>query len=157
MTELYELNATAPLAFKSVHTSPSTSEHSTSISSVQFLLQSAAELTSLVWNTGNVRKHVNLYMQKIQSATIEYLKLVETLCIETLPLRTTRKRTSIPQLARQIVDKPNLHRLYEFAFHTLPMWNDPSFVAELELEKKHQSLKRFICRSNHKNVHSIAL
>ncbi len=55
-------------------------------------------------------------------------------------------------LAKKCIDKPNVHRLLELAYTTLPMMGHISRVDELVLEKCHQSLKRAIHQSNNKDI-----
>ena len=52
---------------------------------------------------------------------------------------------------RNILDKPNVHRLLELYTHTLPNFGHVLHVQELLFEGAHQPLKRALSRSNHLN------
>lgn len=52
---------------------------------------------------------------------------------------------------RNVLDKPNVHRLVEMFQHTLPLCPNIHFILELILERGHQELKRGIKQSNFKN------
>ncbi len=55
-------------------------------------------------------------------------------------------------IAIKAIDKPNIHRLRELAFTTLPMVGHVSRIGELVLEKCHQQLKRAIKNSNNRDI-----
>ena len=79
------------------------------------------------------------YFAKLQSLACSYVLKANDLC--------TRM-----QLAMSHLDKPNLHRLLELYFHTLPGFGHARHVTELVLENAHQPLKRCMIRSNHKDA-----
>jgi hypothetical protein len=50
---------------------------------------------------------------------------------------------------RDILDKPNVHRLIELYAHTIPAYGHVKHVAELLFESGHQPLKHGVTQSNH--------
>ena len=59
---------------------------------------------------------------------------------------------SYPTLSTH-VDRPNIHRLMELVYHTIPMMNHISYVCELVFESAHQPLKFFLSRNHTLNSH----
>ena len=58
---------------------------------------------------------------------------------------------------RAEMDKPNVHRLLEFAFHSLPLVGHAVLFQELIIESGHQPLKRGVNRSNKHEAHEFSL
>lgn len=56
---------------------------------------------------------------------------------------------ALSQRLRDVLDKPNVHRLVELYAHTIPAYGHVKHVAELLFESGHQPLKRGITTSNH--------
>ncbi len=106
-------------------------------------------------------------MAKLQKETVAHITLVESACrlddedhvlIEEgvgsrSALSAAHKRQKWARLCIKCVDKLNVHRLLELVHSTLPLVGSLSRCGELVLEKAHQSLKRAIKQSNHKEIH----
>jgi len=84
------------------------------------------------------------YVSRVQSDILRHLQKV-------------RRLHNLPVSLRRYIHKPNLHRLYEFGFSTLPRTGHASISKELNLEKMHQTLKRSVERSNKKEPHLFAM
>jgi len=72
-------------------------------------------------------------------------------------ISTVRDLPNLTPKQVQILDSPNLHRLYEYAHFVLPLLLQPSVTLERNLEKRHQALKRSIERSNNRDPHIFAM
>ena len=85
------------------------------------------------------------YMQRLQEKVSEYVRKVNWLC----------KRSGT---VRRDVDKPNIHRLLELYYQSIPRLGHVALFQELILESGHQPLKRGIGRSNKHapHVHAMA-
>ena len=84
------------------------------------------------------------YLKKLQGMATTYVHKVDQLCLRS-------------PVARRELDKPNMHRLVEFYFHSLPRLGHAAVFQELVLEGGHQPLKRGIARSNHQGAHRQAM
>ncbi len=105
-------------------------------------------------------------MRRLQSMTNAHLERVASVCMmqdeEVLLLDDAacprERKAELSKtyrdtiIALKTVDKPNLHRLRELAFCTLPMVGQIVRIGELVLEKTHQILKRAVSRSNNQKV-----
>ena len=87
----------------------------------------------------DLTKSNNKYICSIQDLAVSYLEQVDALSVEL-------------EIARKQLDKPNLHRLLELYFHSLPAFGHAKHFTELVLENAHQPLKRCITKSNHHNA-----
>ncbi len=58
---------------------------------------------------------------------------------------------------REILDKPNAHRLLELVHHTLPMYKHCLNVSELVLEMVHRTFKEWLDRNTHHDAHITAI
>jgi len=105
------------------------------------LVYNLSILTAAIW----MRPRNDNYIADVQRLTIKYMTDIQ----EMAPTLTA--------VFQGLLNRPNLHRLYEFAFRTLPYIDHASFTAELNLEKRHKHLKRSITRSNGKVVHRFAM
>lgn len=56
-----------------------------------------------------------------------------------------------------LLDKPNAHRLLEFAYHTLPMYGHALNVSELVLEQVHRNFKDWLEKNVNDNAHLTAV
>ena len=63
---------------------------------------------------------------------------------------------SFPHLACHI-DRPNMHRILELAYHTIPLYNHIRFICELVFESSHQPLKFYLSRNHSLNSHIYAV
>ncbi len=61
------------------------------------------------------------------------------------------------KIAKRSIDKPNVHRLVELVWSTIPMVGRVSQVGELVLEKAHQTLKRAIRHGNNKDLQLLSM
>ena len=86
----------------------------------------------------------SLYTADLQELAKSYVVQVNVLCGEV-------------EAARKRMDKPNLHRMLELYFHTLPAFGHARHFMELVLENAHQPLKRCITNSNHHNAQVFAV
>ena len=84
------------------------------------------------------------YMGNLQEKATSYVRLVNWLCMRN------------PVVKRE-VDKPNVHRLLELYFHSIPRLGHVAMFQELILEGGHQPLKRGIERSNKRAPHIHAM
>ena len=84
------------------------------------------------------------YISRLQSTVVEYMKTINNLC-------------SKSEKVRLKVDKPNLHRLLEFFFHSLPLIGHAALFRELILESGHQPLKKGILKSNNQDAHNYSM
>ena len=84
------------------------------------------------------------YLSRVQNMATSYVNNIDRLCKRNMQVRSE-------------VDKPNIHRLLEFAFHSLPRLGHASLFRELVLEGGHQPLKRGISRSNNHTPHQHSL
>ena len=84
------------------------------------------------------------YVSKLQGMATSYASKVDQLCLRS-------------PLIRCELDKPNMHRLVEFYFHTLTRLKHAALFQELVLEGGHQPLKRGISRSNQRAAHRDAI
>ena len=55
------------------------------------------------------------------------------------------------------IDRPNIHRLIELVFHTIPLFNHLIYICELVFESSHQPLKFQLSRNNTLNSHVFAV
>ncbi len=106
------------------------------------------------------------HLRTLQILTDSHLKNVRNIChmadADVLlledPSCPRQKKLELSKLhyatsiALKTVDKPNLHRLRELVLTTLPMIGYIGRVAELVLEKTHQTLKRAISISNNQDI-----
>lgn len=58
---------------------------------------------------------------------------------------------------RRYLDKPNVHRLMEFAIHTLPRYSHALMVTELVFESSHQQLKSTLKKNTLSSAHISAV
>jgi len=98
------------------------------------------KLTSVIWRTDLGTD----YSDSVQQMARNYFRLI-------------RDTFYIAPMEARVLDKPNVHRLYEFAFHTIPMVGHAMITQELSLEKMHKALKRSVERSNHRDEHLFAM
>ncbi len=103
----------------------------------------------------DVQKETDRHMERVRN--IYEMKDTDTIALEDQNCPRRQRLVLIKQnmecsLAVKWLDKPNLHRLYELAYCTLPTVGHISVVGELVLEKAHQGLKRALLQSNYKNV-----
>lgn len=70
--------------------------------------------------------------------------------------RHMKRMRNIAELALNL-DKLNLHKLFELAYHTLPMFGSIHGIGEIKFESKHQSLKRILRQGNGRNIHIRAM
>ena len=75
------------------------------------------------------------YLHQMQQLATNYVDEVDGLCRHVFQVRGE-------------IDKPNIHRLLELMYHSLPRLGHASVFQELVLESGHQPLKRGIARSN---------
>ncbi len=124
------------------------------------IVRSITKIQACIW----LKRTERYSLAAIQTAVLNHLKLVRSVC--NILLRTgsvgkrVRQRTnSIIARAKSskeansavaFLDKPNLHRLYEFAHVTLPAIGHASLSQELHCEKVHTKMKRAIETSNNK-------
>ncbi len=183
MTQLYAIAMVAELAFAkgvdlSITCITSTSTLSPKFISAINLIGSCAELITTIWlkpdisRDGQVAAEIILenngqtYIEFVQQCVQRHIHKVRDLCsmqdsdVSALDSDLTvseRSRLSHMHrdclLAIKTIDKPNVHRLWEMAYSTLPLFGHMSCIGELVLEKTHQSLKRVIKRSNNRDVH----
>ena len=98
----------------------------------------AEEVASMDEKTGSV------YIQQLQGQCVQYISLVNELCGKNARFRRE-------------VDKPNLHRLLELYFHSIPRVGHASLFRELILESGHQPLKKGFNKSNNHEPHAYAM
>jgi len=55
------------------------------------------------------------------------------------------------------VDKPNLHRFFEYTIEQIHFWSHPCWLGELTLERTHQRLKTVMRKSNKKQEHLLMM
>jgi len=55
------------------------------------------------------------------------------------------------------LDKPNLHRFFEYIIEQIHFWSHPFWLGELTLERTHQRLKTVIRKSNKKQEHLLMM
>lgn len=133
------------------------------------VMRSCADLIAHLWNpvrSMEVHEDNSSFVTSIQNETNIHIDRVRELCTmedsDLQALESTRtsrsRRAELSKeyrdraIAVKTIDKPNVHRLRELAFSTLPMVGFVSRVGELVLEKTHQTLKRAIKHSNNKDV-----
>ncbi len=100
--------------------------------------------------------HILKVQKQCSMADDDFLGLENTSGDRSTRLRIEKEHSACLVSIRAI-DKPNVHLLQELVFCTLPMLGHVSRVAELVLEKAHQTLKRAIKISNEKEVHSACM
>ena len=85
------------------------------------------------------------YLAKLQRKATFYVERVNLICKRGAEMRKS-------------LDKPNIHRMLELYFHSIPKLGHVCQFQELVLEGGHQPLKKGILRSNyHKpHVHTMA-
>ncbi len=187
MTELYALSLVAWYAFVKVRDIlPREGNCPVAIRKLDQaidLVQSAGKLIARFWFKPNIEHDSTLdvalfeedggnkYFLRMRTVVNQHIALVEGIC--TMPdcdalnisnstysrvrrAELTRER-QLCDLARRTVDKPNVHRLRELVYETLPMFGHVSIFGELPLEKTHQQLKRAIKMSNQKSSHIQAM
>ena len=88
--------------------------------------------------------HWDGYISTLQDKATSFVRKINWLC----------KRH--PE-TRKVVDKPNVHRVLELYFHSIPRFGHVSLIQELLLEGGHQPLKRGISRSNQHAPHIHAM
>ncbi len=186
MTEIYALGVVAEAGFRfGCSENENYDKHllSTGCEQAIELVGSCSEMIAEIWR--NPDKHrdgskaVRLFDEKNGASTVsriqrtveEHLGKVTNLCtlsdedFDALQHGTCTRvqRVELTRLQRiaktaiKCLDKPNLHRLRELAYTTLPMIGHVSFIGELVLEKAHQGLKRAIKLSNNKHGHILSM
>lgn len=111
-------------------------------------------------NNGVTRMH---FLQMITKAHIDCVRslcyvpdervpLLEGARISKNEIAALEKQIRVSKLAIQALDRPNLHRLQELVFSTVPMIGSVHRIGELPLEKTHQLFKRAIGQSINKYV-----
>jgi len=85
-----------------------------------------------------------LYHKSLQLFAINFVKSVQ------------KFHTHFPDLSHH-VDRPNVHRLLELAFHTIPLFNHILYVCELVFESAHQPLKFYLSRNHGLGSHVYAV
>lgn len=118
------------------------------------------------------RESVLYSISEVQRAVIDYIQLVSNCCswsdeeltdYGVMPRRQGEASGGMESrcnTARKIVrqlDKPNIHRLYEFAMYTLPLTGHARVSQELSFEKCHAKMKHFVQASNKRNPHVFAM
>ncbi len=126
---------------------------------------SPATVTAFEADSGRV------YVSSVQRSVEDHLNRVRLICAMSDndaaalhdPHISSQRRNVLSRLHREChlaiktLDRPNVHRLDELAYCTLPMIGHMSFVGELVLEKTHQCLKRALKQSNNKNAHIFSM
>ncbi len=84
--------------------------------------------------------HGRRRMQKIYSSARRYVEEISDVC-----------KPAVPERARKLLDRPNMHRLIEFYETTLPAFGNVRLIEELILERAHQEAKKGIMSSNFQN------
>lgn len=87
----------------------------------------------------------NSYHLSLQRLAARFLKVVNTFCL-----------SSEVSCARRI-EKPNIHRLLELVYHTVPQSHHAKFVAEMVLDSFHQQFKSTLTRNSSKIAHVSAM
>ena len=87
---------------------------------------------------------LSFHIQSLQRMVTKYVRRVNLLC-------------RYGQDVRKAIDKPNIHRLVELYYHSIPRFGHVSLFQELVLEGGHQPLKKGIQRSNNHNPHLHAM
>ncbi len=187
MTDLYAVSLVAYHAFSKVKDSNSWRESCSvqerKFDQSIDLVRSVGHLISELWFKPDIQRDSTLdvayfgmeggqkHIMKMRELLNRHVALVESICSmqdsDALQLsNTTASRVRKAELtresflcaqARRVVDKPNVHRLKELVYETLPMFGHVSVFGELPLEKTHQELKRAIKMSSKKNAHIQAM
>lgn len=55
------------------------------------------------------------------------------------------------------IDRPNIHRLLELSYQTIPLFNHVSYIYELVFESSHQPLKFYLSRNHTLSSHIYAV
>ncbi len=170
MTELYALSVVAHRAFIRACASDSSNSSTITPRSRQSIrvVASCSALISKLWDRPTINRNNQLsssYLDSIQKQTVMHITMVQDLCSmqdadwqllqrsgSASRRRALKKDYRDCLAAIKAVDKPNVHRLYELVYTTLPMVGFVSRVGELVLEKAHQILKRAISQSNNREV-----
>ena len=84
------------------------------------------------------------YLSIVQRKATNYVNVINGLCMRSA-------------IMRKFVDKPNIHRLLELCYHSLPRFGHVTLFEELVLEGGHQDLKKAISRSNNHSPHTQAM
>lgn len=84
------------------------------------------------------------FITSIMTKAKHYVSTVHEVCV------------SHPNLGEEL-DKPNLHRILELAFHTIPVFGCARNVSEMTFEGAHQPLKRVLERTTHHEAHVSAV
>lgn len=58
---------------------------------------------------------------------------------------------------KQLIDRPNVHRLLELVVHTVPLYGHASLVGEMLFESMHQPLKRSLSKDTSPHAHNSAI
>ena len=83
---------------------------------------------------------INSYHRALQILASNFIKSVDKFGKE------------YPSLASH-VDRPNIHRLLELVYHTIPRFHHLAYFCELVFESSHQPLKFFLSRNHTLNSH----
>ncbi len=106
------------------------------------------------------------YLAELQKLTEAHLKLLSQVChmsdsavmLLEDPGCSKERKNELMKVQRQTmtaiktVDKPNIHRLRELVYTSLPMIVHATRFGELVFEKTHQLLKRVILISNNRDI-----
>ncbi len=182
MSDIYSLSVVADAAFSAGCQYASRTSHSLPLSDkcqqALRLVRSCSNLISDFWyyprllrdGYPSVQAFEDTYgrttISHLQNATRNHLNDIARICHmddcdvllledrrcpkkDKIELSKTMRETLV---AIRTVDKPNVHRLREFAQTTLPLFGYIGRVGELVLEKTHQTLKRHIQLSNNRNI-----
>jgi len=130
-------------------------------------VRAAAELTRHIHNLYALVANppqIPVKIKEFQSAVVTYLATVRKVSLMTeddlrgtnnQPLHHKRLEGLLSRIGS--LDVPTLHRLYEYAFLTLPMVQFPAFTRELAMEKMHTNLKQLLQRVKNTRAHRYAM
>ena len=133
------------------------------------LQQTIAAVIGATWR----REQCGYSVREVQIRVTEHIKMVRKTCALSenelkllgMPGVSDRSSRSLGEgltsnsstKVVKILDKPNVHRLFEFAFKTLPIVRHARVVNELSFESIHAQMRRSIERSNRRNPHFHAM
>lgn len=187
MSELYALATVANLAFKRVWAEQQKLSTPSSLSKkckdAIGLVASSSRLIADIWWLPEEKKHGIFALKRfhhdkgrsriehIQNSVTQHIANINDVCsmCDTDTLAMSDPSSSLQRVdhlsklhkecltAIKTIDKPNVHRLVEFAYTTLPMVRHSSVVGELVLERTHQTLKRALRQSNRKEFQIMAM